>query len=156
MEIGIELLARNKIYLHPQIRVGIHQSSYLTSINAFSVKIQQLDDEVKISIPSDVKLKNIWRYISNFLRPQRHGLIKHKTTLTQIILAPWTSKSKVRKTNLSASRSRLYHYAWIGTGVFDRRGCCDVPDERWHRITAWVMGRRNLSYTRHTVLIIQT
>jgi hypothetical protein len=66
MEIGIELPARNKIYLHPQITDGNHQSAYLISIKAFSFGIKQLDD--KISIPSDVKFKNVSRYISNFLR----------------------------------------------------------------------------------------
>jgi len=53
MEIGTELPARNKIYLHPQITVGTHQSSFLSSIKAFSLGIRQLDDEVKNSISSD-------------------------------------------------------------------------------------------------------
>jgi hypothetical protein len=68
MEIGIELPARNKIYLHPQITVGIDKSSYLSSVKAFPLEIQQLDNEIRISIPSEFKLKNIWHYISNFLR----------------------------------------------------------------------------------------
>jgi hypothetical protein len=57
MEIGNDLPARNVIYLHPQITVGIQQNSYLSNIKAFSMGIKQLDDEINISISPDVKLK---------------------------------------------------------------------------------------------------
>jgi hypothetical protein len=67
MEIGNELPARNKSYLHPQITVGIHQSCYLNTIKAFSLGTMQLDDEVKISIPLDVKFKSIWLYVFSSL-----------------------------------------------------------------------------------------
>jgi len=66
VEIGIELSARNKIYLQPQITVGKHQNSFLRSIKASSLGIRQLDDEEPD--PIRCEFKNIWRDISNFLR----------------------------------------------------------------------------------------
>jgi len=81
MEIETELTARNRIYLHTQITVRTHQSSFLSIIKAFSPGIKRLDDEVKNSIPSDANYK-IYSVSPFSYALQRHDLIKHKTTVT--------------------------------------------------------------------------
>jgi hypothetical protein len=80
MEIGIELPARNKIYLHPHITDGNHQSAYLISIKAFSLGIKQLDDKLRSRFHqmSNSKMYGAISPISYAL--QQHSLIKLKTT----------------------------------------------------------------------------
>lgn len=65
MEIEIEIQTRNRNCLHPQIAFRIHQSSYLISIKALSLGIKQLDEEIKNSFPSDVKIK---KYVDIYLQ----------------------------------------------------------------------------------------